>query len=887
MKHPLDRLFNPKSVAVIGASDRKGSVGYALFRNLLDGQYNGRVYAVNPGHLVINRMKSYRSVVSIPQPVDLALIAAPARFVPKILRACCEKAVGGAVIISAGFIESGERGKELFREIASVARSCRMPVLGPNCVGFTNSLAGLNASFAKQIPPKGDLAFISQSSALGTAIIDWANDQGVGINKFISVGSMLDLGFHHLIDFLGSDPGTRCILIYMESLKDARQFMNTARKYSWQKPIILLKGGKSTDGARASLSHTGSMVGDDDVYRSAFRRAGVIQVASIRQLFDCAEAIAMQPLPLGDRLAIVTNAGGPGVLATDYHTGKGGRMADLTARTMEHLNQLLPAHWSRGNPVDVLGDASADTYCSALKYCHDDPGVDAVLAVFAPQALTDPSAVARQMTSLGFEKPVLACWMGEGETLEGREILEAGRIPNYRYPESVVDVFHFMHLHGVQKQMRDERFAAALGEFTPDRKKAARILRMAAGSGENVLLEGEAKALVACYGIPVPDYRLVQSPGEAKTAAREIGYPVALKIETRETGHKTELGGVILGIEDSEALEAAYAAMADQVIDQIPPASVEGVLVERMMPGDLELFFGARRDPVFGPVIAFGSGGKLVEYMDDLQLGFPPLNMPLAVDLVSRTRIFRLMSGYRDIARVDIDLVARLLVRFSRILMDFPEIREIDLNPLSVSGSAACALDVHIRFEPNESLTGSRRYSHLVIPPYPEEVRKELVLKDGTSVVFRPIRPEDRDLEIGLFHDLSPASLYQRFFGYINEVNEEGLFRLTHIDYDREMAILALAPDEGTSRLLGVVRMSADAWNDTAEYGIIIADKWQGRGLGSKLTAFIIEIARERKIRLMWAEVMTSNGPMLHILKKFGFRQVSHSNGVDYLELVL
>jgi acetyltransferase len=887
MAHQLQKIFQPKVIAARGASDREGTVGNALIKNLLSGTFSGQVIPVNPGHNTIQGVKSYPSVLKIPEPVDLAVIAAPAKWVPKIVKECGEAGIKGLVIISAGFKEAGEEGQKMYQDILETSRAYNMRIIGPNCLGFINPKLGLNASFATRTPSAGRIAFISQSGALCTAILDWSIDQSVGFSHFVSIGSMLDVGFHDLIDYLGSDPNTSSILIYMESLKNPRRFMSAARAFARHKPIIVLKAGKSEAGAKASLSHTGSLAGNDAVFRTAFQRAGVLQVDTIQQLFDCAQALAMQPLPKGDRLAIVTNAGGPGVLATDYLSERGGKLSALSDETIGQLNGILPEHWSHGNPVDVLGDANAKRYLSAVKACADDKNVDAILAILTTQAVTDPADVARALVLEDIKKPILACWMGEGDVYEAREILEKGRIPNYRYPENVVDVFLKMYQYSRNLELLHETPPDIPEDINPDKEKAAALINGILDAKRYQMTEEEAKQLLQYYEIAIPRSKVVSSAEEAVAFSKEIGFPVVMKIASKDIGHKTNVGGVKLNIQNEEEAEQSFNEITANARHHRPDASIEGVMVEKMIQKRYEILIGAKKDPILGPVVVFGSGGILVELFKDTNMGLVPLNMVLAKRIMENTKVYELLKGYRGMPGVDLKSIQFLLVKFAYLLMDFPQIKEVDINPYVVDENGGLALDAHIVLDENWTSEHKIPYEHLVISPYPTQYERAFTMKNGQKVLLRAIRPEDEPMEEAMFEQLSRQSIYFRFFGYLPRVDHELLIRFTQIDYDREMAIIAVTEEEGKKKMIGVVRIISDPWNETAEYAIVVADPWQGNGLGTALTDFILEIARERGIGKVYAEVLSANDVMIHMLANRGFSKRTDGVGVNYMELEL
>ncbi len=874
MVRQLDSIFKPKVIACIGATDKVESVGYAVMHNLLEGGFEGKVYPVNPKHKTIQGVTAYKSVKKLPKKADLAVIVTPARTVPAIVEECGEAGVGGLLIISAGFKEAGEEGQKMLEQITETSRKYGMRIIGPNCLGFINPTLGINASFATKIANKGNIAFISQSGALCTSILDWSLDQNVGFSHFVSIGSMVDVGFAELIDYFGMDNATSSILIYMETLKDARKFMSAARAFARSKPIIILKAGKSVEGGKATLSHTGSVAGNDAVFDAAFQRAGIIRVETIAELFDAAQALAMQPRPQGNRLAIVTNAGGPGVMATDYLTTRGGKLAQLSEHTMQKLDEFLPASWSRNNPVDVLGDASAEMYRKAMEICLADENVDGVLAVFTTQAVTSPTEAAQEVVKAAqnTRKPVLAVWMGEADVAEGREVLEAGKIPNYRYPESAVNVFLEMWHYTRNLELLYETPEEAPQQFTPRKDSAWRIIRRALSQGRKQLTEDEAKELLSCYFISTGANKLATNAEEAAEFAAAIGFPVAMKIVSPDALHKTEVGGVKLNIVNKEAATAAFNDIVEAVLRHVPNAVIHGVLIERMVKKPFELLIGSKKDPIFGPAIAFGRGGTAVEVYRDTQLGLPPLNMRLARRIIEGTQIYPLLKGYRNMPGVDLEDMAFVLTKFSHLLTDFPEIAEVDINPYVADEESGIALDARVILDDYIPRRKGHPHDHLVISPYPTKYTKRILLKNGVEATLRPIRPEDEPMETQMIENLSTETLYFRFFGYVPRVSHDFLTRFTHIDYDREMAIVAEIEDQGQKKMIGVVRIIADAWGESAEYAVVVADEWQGLELGSNMTDYILEIARDKGIQKIYASMLATNKRMIHMFEKRGFK---------------
>ncbi|MCO6486756.1 MAG: bifunctional acetate--CoA ligase family protein/GNAT family N-acetyltransferase [Saprospiraceae bacterium] len=872
MRAQLEKFFKPNAIALIGASDKEGSLGWAVLRNMKVAGFQGDMYPVNPKYREVQGLTCFKEVDDLPAPPDLAVILTPARTIPEIVRQCGRKGVTALLILSAGFKEAGQEGQALLEEVLATARRYRMRIMGPNCFGIMHPATGINATFAARGAQPGRIAFISQSGALGASILDWAAEQNVGLSCFASIGSMVDVGFHDLIEYLSMDAQTSSILIYMESLTNARKFMSAARAYARTKPIIILKSGASEEGAQAALSHTGSVAGNDLVFDAAFRRAGVLRVNRIADLFNCAQALAMQPRPAGNRLAIVTNAGGPAVLATDRLATHGGQLAKLSPDTMAKLNATLNLHWSHNNPVDILGDGTRDQFAKAIRLCAQDPGVDAVLVLFVPQAITPAEDVAHAVVEeqKHLDKPVLASWMGEADVAQARNILDEGEVPNYRYPESAVDVFLFMNEYRKNLQLLYETPDQQPSDFQPDRASVRQIIRDQLDQGKDQLDRTAITRILEAYNIPVTHVYQAATEEEAVRAAGEAGFPVAVKISSPDISHKTDVGGVILHLRNEDEVSEAFREVTARAVQARPKARINGVTVEAMVNKRYELLIGAKQDPVFGPVIVFGMGGIAVEVFRDLQMALPPLNMALARQLVRKTRIYTLLEGYRKMPGVDLDAIYFLLIRFAYLMMDFPEITEMDLNPYSVDENGGVVLDARAAIAERPA-NRKQPFDHLVIPPYPSQYQRTTALPDGTPVLLRPIRPEDEPLEAGLFNRLSRESVYFRFFGYIPHVDHEFLTRFTHIDYDREMAIVAETTIEGEKALIGVVRIVGDNWNGDAEFAIVVADHWQRQGLGSEMTDFILEIARERGFSQIYATFLKANVAMEKLFRNKGF----------------
>lgn len=875
----LRPLFQPHSVAVIGATDRAGTVGRSVLSNLLASRYPIKLYAVTPSHAEVLGLKTEKNIFDIPGAIDLAVVVTPAQTVPQIIGECVDANVRSAVVISAGFREQGNTGALLEEEIKKHLGRGALRLVGPNCMGFMNPTIGLNATFAKALPKKGSVAFFSQSGALQTAILDWSQKEHVGFSAIVSTGSMLDVGWGDLIYHFGDDPNTKSILLYMESVGDARSFLSAAREIALSKPIIVIKAGRSEAASRAAASHTGALTGSDDVLEAAFRRCGVLRVQNIADLFYMAEVLSKQPRPRGPHLSIVTNAGGPGVLATDALIANGGELTVLSPETIHRLDEFLSAHWSRNNPIDVLADADAERFVKAVDIVSKDPGSDGLLAVIAPQGLADPTQVATQMKPYAHSsgKPLIASWMGGEGVAEGTAILNAAGIPTFSYPDTAARAFTYMwrytyNLHGLHETpaLVEGSDSAADG-----RKNASELVQQARNSGRTLLNEFEAKRLLSCYGMPVVETRIAENEEQAAAIASEIGYPVVLKLLSNTIAHKSDVGGVHLSLANAEQVRAAFRAIHSSVTKKAGSQHFRGVTVQAMVKRDgYELILGSSIDPQFGPVILFGSGGVMVEVYRDHALALPPLNTTLAQRMMEQTHIFTALKGVRGQKPVDLSALEQLLVRFSQLVMEQPWIKEIDINPLLATPDRFVALDARIVVH-GSSVT-PQELPPPAIRPYPMQYVGEWKFKDGTPVTIRPIRPEDEPLMVQFHHTLSERSVYLRYFCSLSlstRVEHERLVRICFASYDRGFALVAdrKNPETGQHEVLGVGRFSAINRFE-AEAAVLVSDEWQGRGLGTELLARVARVAREEKMRRLSGEILRDNLATQAIFRKVGFR---------------
>ncbi len=879
----LEKLLEPTSIAVIGASDRAHSVGATVMRNLAAGGFRGPVWPVNLRRPTVAGQRAYRSVAELPSTPDLAVVCTPAAAIPELVDAIGIRGTRAAIVLSGGLEAPSASGAPLSIAVLRAARRHGVRILGPNCIGVLVPRLGLNASFAHIGASPGEIAFIAQSGALTTAMLDWADSAGVGFSHFISLGNALDVDFGDLLDYLGKDPRTRAILMYVESVTDARKFMSAARAAARNKPVIAVKAGRTREGARAAHSHTGALAGSDAVYSAAFRRAGIVRVESTRQLFEAAEILSDRKPYLGPRMAVVSNGGGPAILATDELIESGGQLATLAPATIESLDRVLPGTWSRGNPVDIGGDADAERYQAALEIVRTDPATDAILLLHAPTAIVTTAEVARACLPVlaAARQPALACWLG-GLRVPGAEAAAAEQRIGFATPEEAVEAYgHLNHFHQVQSMLLEVPAWSDEGR-APDVDTARRLIGQALDSGRAQLNEAESKAVLAAFGIPVVETRVVRDVGGLGAAGATIGYPVALKVLSAQIPHKSDVGGVILDIADAGALERAGEQMLARCRAERPDATIDGFSVQKMVrrPKSFELIVGIATDPTFGPVVLFGQGGTGVELLADRALGLPPLNSVLARDLIAQTRVYRQLLGYRDHPPVDLAAIESTLVRLARLAAELTEVAELDINPLLADAGGVIALDARIAVRRPPGST-----DHLVIRPYPAEL-EETVELHGRPLVLRPIRPEDFPQHRAFIARVSPEDLRTRFFRMVRELPDLDLAHLTQIDYDREMAFIATQADAaGRAETVGVVRAHGDANNDEAEFAVLVRSDLKRHRLGTLLMRKLISYCRGRGTRELVGEILASNTAMLQFALATGF-QVSARTG-DTVRVVL
>lgn len=872
----LDSLFRPASVAVIGASNRPRSVGSMVMHNLLQGGFNGPIMPVNPKYEAVAGVLTYQDVASLPIKPDLAVVCTPPHTVPDIVERLGARGARAAVVVTAGLTQvKDESGRTMQQAMLEAARHYSLRILGPNCLGLLVPGIGLNASFAHIGAAPGRIAFVSQSGALGTAVLDWAAARGIGFSHFISLGDAADVDFGDVLDYLSGEPSTRAILLYIESITQARKFMSAARGAARIKPVLVIKSGRMAEGAKAAASHTGALAGADAVYDAAIRRAGMLRVFETDELFAATETLAVSRPLKGDRLAILTNGGGPGVLATDALVAGGGHLAELSEATVRELDAILPPTWSRGNPVDIIGDAGGQRYVDTLRLLLKDPGVDAVLVMHVPTALapSDETAAVVAHELRGVERNVFTSWLGGSErVVRARRMFAEVGVPTYETPDEAVRAFMYRVHYQRNQELLMELPASAPTEFTPVAAMAQMVIEQVLASGRTMLTEAEAKAVLAAYGVPVVETHVAMDADDAVRMAEEIGFPVAVKILSPDISHKSDVGGVMLDLENADEVRAAVNGMKARVAKLRPDAHITGFTVQKMArrPGAHELIVGAATDPVFGPIILFGQGGTAVEVIGDRAVALPPLNMHLAGELMSRTRVFNLLKGYRDRPPADLDAIRLTLIQVSQLIIDIPQVVELDINPLFADDKGVLALDARINLAPAR-VSGAQR---LAIRPYPRELEEWVELANGRRVLLRPIRPEDEPAHKAFLDQLSPEDIRFRFFGLVRFYEHSQIARFTQIDYDREMAFIATVRNaQGESETLGVVRAVTDPNNVRAEFAIVVRSDIKGQGLGRALLAKMIHYCRARGTRELVGQVLRDNTAMLNLATSLGFTE--------------
>jgi acetyltransferase len=870
--HYLNRFFVPKSVAIVGASERKESVGYRLLLNMQEAGFKGKLYPVNPKRDELLGLKAYPDIDAIPDTLDLAVIATPAPTVPGIVRQCGEKSVNSIIIITAGFGELGDAGKRLQQEILDIAHRYDIRIIGPNCLGIIRPSGLLNATFGYGTVAEGHLALISQSGAICTAIIDWAQSQGIGFSTVVSMGDAADVDFGEILDFLAMDNKTTGILLYVEGISDARRFLSGLKAAARLKPVILIKSGRYETGCKAAMSHTGAMIGSDDVFEAAIERTGIVRAHSIAQLFSAARVLANDYVVKQNRLAIITNAGGPGVMSTDRAEEVGVSMAKLSESSIKALNQVLPEHWSHANPVDILGDATPERYQKALQVCLNDTNIDGVLTILTPQAMTNPTQVAQFIIegAQTSQKPVLASWTGGNRVQKGRDLFAGTGVAHFNTPEVGVDAFSFLAKYHQNQKLLKQIPSPTQKQAQPDVDGARLIIERVLAEGSQILTTQESKAILAAFHIPVTQTIKVSDAKEAIVAAETMGFPVVLKINMPEFSHKSDIGGVKLNINSAQEVAHHFQEMKTLIKKKHPNISEVVMTVEPMYRSysGRELMIGVIRDPVFGPAISFGLGGTMVEILLDKAVALPPLNEYMVEQMIAKTKAAKYLDAFRQHAAINRKALIDTLLNVSIMISELPEIMELDINPLIVDDRGVMAVDARIKAQISHQLVP---YSHMAIHPYPHELTSQWQLPNGIDITIRPIRPEDANMEKDFVHRLSERSKYFRFMQALQELTPEMIIRFTQIDYDREMAFVAVTENEELPKELGVGRYMMNPDGNSVEFALVVSDECQGMGIGFRIMRTLMQSAKHKGIISFEGEVLAVNKPMLSLLKKLGF----------------
>lgn len=886
---PLDAIFLPRSIAIIGAKDNLGSVARTILLNLLSGPFKGRIYPVNPKREKVFDLPAYPDISRVPEPVDLAVIVTPAETVPDLIEQCSKAKVKAAIIISAGFKELGEKGLKLEQEI--LRRKGKMRIIGPNCLGVMNPIYGMNATFAKGMALPGHVAFVSQSGAMCTAVLDWSLEERIGFSSFVSIGSMADVDWGDLIDYLGGDPETQSILIYMETIGDPRSFLSAAREIALEKPIIVIKPGRTQEAAKAAASHTGSLAGSDEVFEAAMERAGVLRVNTISELFNMASVLGRQPRPRGPRLAIVTNAGGPSVLATDAVIVNGAQVAHIEDSSLKKLDQFLPAAWSHANPVDILGDASAETYAKTIDILAHDKENDGILVILSPQDMTDPIKTAESLRAYAHlkDRPILASWMGGSFVKKGIQILNESKIPTFAYPDDAAWSFatmwkHAQNLAGLYEIHSPHEMGKNQEDIRYRVEEAKKLVDQVRSSKRTLLTEFESKKLLALYNIPTVDTFIASSEEEAVQFAQQLKFPIVLKLHSEMITHKSDVGGVKLNLQDEQSVRDAYQNIYQAVVRLHGKEAFQGVTVQKMIKQEgYELIIGSSVDPQFGPIILFGAGGILVEIFKDRALALPPLNINLAKRLMAKTKIYHALQGVRGRKPINLESLEQILVQFSLMIVENPWLKECDVNPLFASSDHIIALDARVVLHDLD--TKESELPKLAIRPYPSDYIIKDSFKKGGEYTIRPIRPEDEAGLIAFHKELSESSVRQRFFDFVSlnsRIAHERLVRICFNDFDRDIAIVAEKEDSKRPYhvIMGVGRLTRQQGSSVADLKLTISDPYHHEGLGTKLVKHLIHIAHHENIQTITATILSENQGMIRICEKLGFKVSQDPNQI-------
>lgn len=870
--HYLHSLFEPTSIAVFGASESLPSVGATVYKNLIEMPFKGQLFPINSKHDTIFGQPCFHSIEGLEEPIDLAVITTPASTVLHIVEACGKQGVKAALILSAGFREIGEQGQQLEAKVVNMAKRYGIRFIGPNCLGVMRPSIGYNATFNRGATQAGNLALVSQSGALSTSILDWANTRGIGFSSVISMGASADVGFGEVLDYLTYDGQTKSILLYIEGIQNARSFMSGLRAASRVKPVLAVKVGRHASGSQAAKSHTGALVGSDDVFDAALRRAGGVRGYRVNDLFVAATVLSKSYHLTGENLVIITNGGGPAVMAADYASDLNIQLAPLSDTVKASLNDVLPATWSRDNPIDIIGDATPERYENTLSVCLGADDIHGMIVILSPQAMADALAVAESVTTVASQstKVVLTCWMGGEQIAAGRGYLETNNVPTFQTPEAAVEAFSYLRNFYVNQKLLLQAPSPLAIEKVADVQGAQLIIENVLAEERTTLTELESMAVLSAFHIPTTRATLAKNASEALVHAESMGYPVAMKIYSKDISHKSDVDGVRLGISNAAAVQTTYRDIVDQVKNQRPEAIIEGVTVEKMYTtkAGRKLLVGLFTDPVFGPVITFGAGGTAVEILRDRDVSLPPLNRTLVKELIGRTKVAKMLGPFRQLPAANVDAIEDILLRVSEMACQLPWIKELDINPLIVDDQLAMAVDARIIVD---HYSGTVRYDHMAIHPYPHHLVSQEQLRFGVDVTIRPIRPEDAPLEMTFVKNLSFQSKYFRFMHGVRELTPKMLARFTQIDYDVEMALIAISSENGTDTQVGVARYVTNVDRTSCEFAVVVADAWQEQGIAFRLMKALIQCAREKGLQSMEGFVLAENTTMLAFCRRMGF----------------
>ncbi len=880
--HRLEKLFSPASIAVIGASDNIKSVGAKVLQNLCQGKFNGEIYLVNPKHERVQGRICFGSVKNIKHSIDLAIISAPAKTVPMIIAECGQKNIQTAIVLSSGFSEAGETGEALEKDMLAAANEYQIHIIGPNCLGVMRPYHHLNATFANDFALPGSVAVVSQSGALCASILDWSISKKIGFSTIVSLGNSANLDFTDMLDYLAIDPQTKSILLYIEGIKNPRHFMSALRSAARLKPVVVIKSGKNLAGSQAALSHTGALIGKDDVFDVALKRAGAVRVSTMEDLFYVAEILSINKKLKGNRLVIITNGGGAGVMAADRAADLDIELTSLTDDIIFELNNVLPSQWSHQNPIDIIGDATPNRYRAVLEVCQKSENIDGILIILVPIFMSNPVKVAKEVIkySIG-DKVVLACWLGEKQVKTSWSLFAKYNIPYFNIPEKAVEAFSCLAKYYQNQKFLTQISSTSRQNFQSDIPKAKIMIEKILTKGHTILTSYESKEILKIFGIPVSETFEVNTVENAIKIAEKIGMPVVMKINSSDISHKSKVDGVILNLRTVNDISIAFEDMMRKIKINCPNAKISGVTIEPQYPNQFnrEIMIGMARDIIFGPVISFGAGGTLVEVIQDRALALPPLTHFIAKNLIQKTHILKFNNKLDWLSKTQFNHIVDILLRVSEMVCELPYIQEMDINPFILHENGMLAVDARIVVAKDDCAIP---YHHLVIHPYPNHLISNHTLLDNSIITIRPICPEDAQLEQYFIRSLSAKSRYSRFMGNFRELSSQMLIRFTQIDYDREMALVAVDEKSIQPNIIGLSQYAVNLNSEDAEFALVIADEWHGRGIGTLLMNKLIEIAKCKNIKKLIGMVFAENDEMLSLVKNLGF-EIAHGEDQNIL----